>query len=67
MQILYKADHFFKSSNRMIHPSVFLILRQSKVSDVIMKTEQSVNTGSNAIKWWDFAFFDELWIKEMHT
>ena len=31
-----------------------------------MKAEQSVNTVSNAKKW-DFAFFDELLIKEMHT
>ena len=34
----------------MIHPSVFLILHQNKVTDVINETEQSVNIDSNAIK-----------------
>ena len=57
MRILYQS--FSKSSIRVIRPSEILILRQSNVSDVINVTEQSVNTASNAIKWWYFAFFDK--------
>ena len=41
-------------------------MRESKVIDVINENRQSVNTGSNAIKWRDFAFFDKLWIKQTH-
>ena len=32
-----------------------------------IKTVQSVNKGRNAIKWWDFAFFDKLCIKYINT
>ena len=54
---ILKSWSFFKSSNKIKHPTVFLILCVTRI----------VNKGSNTIKWWDFAFFDRLWIKLMRT
>ena len=51
---------FFKSSNRMIHPYIFLILRQSKMSEVINENRTECKYGQKCNQIMRFCFFDEL-------
>ena len=52
----------------MIHPAVFLIQRQSKVNDVINENRTECKYGQYYYKMMIFfSFFDQLWVKEIHT